>query len=716
VGAITKSDTLVTHLFEWSTASLARDKWDRRTLDVSQPHFSPEAYSELDLACEYADTSFHPGFGDGWDQRPHIPLGLLVSQRSMSWSGAAIDDFVIMNYELTNIGDEDLKSVYCGLYIHGYYTQRDDNLTGFLGSVPSGDGCGSRDVLDLAYMFDNDGNPESGRFTAAAKRSAIGFMLLGSSIDYPEIGYNWNVWDQAQTDDWGPRLAGTLQRPFRSFNPNFAAPHGDRDLYYIMSHPTIDYDQVFAALDHTDEGWLPPPTLGSVIARGGWLRVYYSFGPFDLPRREKINFTIAVVGGDNVHVDPSNVIDPYQPQYFYDHLDFSELAENARWAQWVYDNPGVDTDTDGYFGEFRVCEGDTVWYKGDGVPDFRGNSPPPAPYSRVLTEPGQLVVRFNGFLSETTKDIFSGLVDFEGYRVYLGLDDRRSSLSLLTSYDRENFFRLTWNGLGVGEGKWVNDDPPYSLDSLCILYNDPNFDPLRYDRNRPLILGDSVFMFEKVDQNQYELGLPNGIRKAFPEAVDPGLDSTLWTESDITREHDGKALPKYYEYEYTIGSLLPTVPYFVAVTAFDFGYAGGRGNLPPDESNPLNSLINCYAQTSAEEVASEQLDAYVYPNPYRVDADYAERGYENRKGNIIPDRARIINFANLPPKCKISVFSLDGDLIGVRYHDYAPDDPMAMHDTWNLVSRSGLAVESGLYYWVVESEGRTQIGKLVIIK
>jgi hypothetical protein len=223
-------------------------------------------------------------------------------------------------------------------------------------------------------------------------------------------------------------------------------------------------------------------------------------------------------------------------------------------------------------------------------------------------------------------------------------------------------------------------------------------------------------MFEKVDQNQYELGLPNDIRKAFPEAVDPGLDSTLWTESDITREHDGKALPKFYEYEYTIGSLLPTVPYFVAVTAFDFGYAGGRGNLPPDESNPLNSLINCYAQTSAEEVAEEQLDAYVYPNPYRVDADYAERGYENRKGNIIPDRARIINFANLPPKCKISVFSLDGDLIGVRYHDYAPDDPMAMHDTWNLVSRSGLAVESGLYYWVVESEGRTQIGKLVIIK
>jgi hypothetical protein len=633
-----------------------------------------------------------------------------------------VDDFVIMQFEFKNVGDKRLTDLYFGVQCDEmgnwvYPSPEPGHLTGFINTWPFEDQCGYRDSLMIAYRMDDNGDPVNGRFTSQSRRAAVGVMYLGGSTESVEIGYHWVVWTPEYAEDWGPRRWPTEAEPWRPFNPFYAWPGNNRNLYHLMSHPHIAYDQLFSTVNHADEGWMMPVGAMSKMAAGGWSTfVFYSFGPFNIEPHETINFTIAVVGGDNVHVDPSNVIDPYQPQYFYDHLDFSELAENARWAQWVYDNPGVDTDTDGYFGEFRVCENDTVWYKGDGVPDFRGNSPPPAPFSRVITAPGQLVVRFNGFLSETTKDIFSGLVDFEGYRVYLGLDDRRSSLSLLTSYDREDFFRLTWNGLGVGEGKWVNDDPPFSLDSLCILYNDPNFDPLRYDRNRPLILGDSVFMFEKVDQNQYELGLPNDIRKAFPEAVDPGLDSTLWTESDITREHDGKALPKFYEYEYTIGSLLPTVPYFVAVTAFDFGYAGGRGNLPPDESNPLNSLINCYAQTSAEEVAEEQLDAYVYPNPYRVDADYAERGYENRKGNIIPDRARIINFANLPPKCKISVFSLDGDLIGVRYHDYAPDDPMAMHDTWNLVSRSGLAVESGLYYWVVESEGRTQIGKLVIIK
>jgi len=55
-------------------------------------------------------------------------------------------------------------------------------------------------------------------------------------------------------------------------------------------------------------------------------------------------------------------------------------------------------------------------------------------------------------------------------------------------------------------------------------------------------------------------------------------------------------------------------------------------------------------------------------------------------------------------------------LIGTVDHNYPEGGPRSMHDWWNLVSRSGLAVESGLYFWVVESPTRTQIGKLVILK
>jgi hypothetical protein len=59
---------------------------------------------------------------------------------------------------------------------------------------------------------------------------------------------------------------------------------------------------------------------------------------------------------------------------------------------------------------------------------------------------------------------------------------------------------------------------------------------------------------------------------------------------------------------------------------------------------------------------------------------------------------------------------LDGDLVGTINHNYPEGGPESMHDWWNLVSRSGLAVESGLYYWVVESTTRTQMGKFVILK
>jgi len=77
------------------------------------------------------------------------------------------------------------------------------------------------------------------------------------------------------------------------------------------------------------------------------------------------------------------------------------------WASWVYDNPGIDSDNDSLFGEYRLCcldtlidyidtpqtetlkidthwlynQCDTFWYKGDNVPDFRGASPPPSPAS-----------------------------------------------------------------------------------------------------------------------------------------------------------------------------------------------------------------------------------------------------------------------------------------------------------------------------------------------
>ncbi|MDH4035528.1 MAG: hypothetical protein OEV80_17170, partial [candidate division Zixibacteria bacterium] len=410
------------------------------------------------------------------------------------------------------------------------------------------------------------------------------------------------------------------------------------------------------------------------------------------------------------------------------------------WASWVYDNPGIDTDDDGYFGKYRVCctdsiiqtvdttiDGqdttltiieytacDTLFYEGDGVPDFRGAGPPPAPDIAVAPSPSSLVVRFNGLRSETTRDIFSQVVDFEGYRVYLGRDDRPSSFSMIASYDREDYNKLVFV-----DGEYLLLDIPFTIDSLRCLYadscRDAEFDPEIYTHSSPFThpqFPESTFVFEAQDYNVSDLGSQTPIRKRFPNQPYP---SSLIPDSAQPEELTEEGKLKYFEYEMVIDGLLPTVPYYVNVTAFDFG--SPISDLPALETSVVNGAQMAYALSSADQVATDGLEAYVYPNPYRIDAGYVDRGLESRLDrDEAEDRSHRIHFANLPAKCIIRIFTLDGDMVRELRHDMDPSDPTASHDQWNLITRNTQLAVTGLYYFVVESEDRTQIGKFGIIR
>ncbi|UCC45259.1 MAG: hypothetical protein JSU65_04900, partial [Candidatus Zixiibacteriota bacterium] len=79
-------------------------------------------------------------------------------------------------------------------------------------------------------------------------------------------------------------------------------------------------------------------------------------------------------------------------------------------------------------------------------------------------------------------------------------------------------------------------------------------------------------------------------------------------------------------------------------------------------------------------------------------------------------RVRRIHFGGLPPRCTIRIYTLDGDLVREIDHDFDPGDPLASHDSWDMITRNTQLAVSGLYYWTVEADGfKTQIGKLVII-
>ena len=165
----------------------------------------------------------------------------------------------------------------------------------------------------------------------------------------------------------------------------------------------------------------------------------------------------------------------------------------------------------------------------------------------------------------------------------------------------------------------------------------------------------------------------------------------------------------------TIDDLLPTVPYWVSVTAFDYG--SPKSGLASLETAVSAGAREAYANSTWDEVDRHDLPVYVYPNPYILEADYRDHGFEGRM-NIErpPDRTRVINFANLPPRCTIRIFTLDGDLVRELRHDADPTSPLATHGEWDLITRNTQLVVSGIYYWAVEDDrGSVQMGKLVII-
>ena len=791
IGAVLEGDTLVSVgadgwqiIREFSPDSPPIGNLDyRSTIDPAAAEYR-NAVSEQDFIAVYYDTCRScPGVApDVIDQRAHKPLNIEVTERSYAWSYSYAQDFVLFDYSIKNIGDSRLRRIYMGIYVdadiyslvEGNAGAQDD-LCGFREKQPAlymKPPCPvDSDVVNIAWTVDNDGDFQRPGILPVPAITAT--RIVRTPADSLEVSFNWWVSNgQNPALDYGPQ---TRRNPRDMGTGGLGTPEGDRNKFFILSNGEFDYDQPYVAtIGSLDSIWLPPPAVGADIwATGLDTRYVLSFGPFDVEPGQSLPISLAYVAGDDFHKSLDNFSNlPDNPESWYAGVNFDSLGTNATWAEWVYDNPGVDTDSDGYAGEFTLCnlgddstfvcdtqwdtqanpdtmvidcgwayeQADTVWRRGDGVPDFRGATPPPAPstYSyggvkgmRIEAATGQIKLRWNGVLCENTPDVFSREYDFEGYRAWIARDDRASSYVLSASYDREDYNRYDWS---ESEGYRLNESP-FTLEQLRCMYapegcDDESWHPLDYPRSHPLVIPTEpdepvqIYYFEPQDYNQSILGNDvmnhtTDIRRTYPNAKKPSIldpDSIMINMPDSVDEYltdDG--FIKYYEYEYTFKDLLPTVKYWVNVTSFDYG--SPRSGLAALETSTTLLPIAAYPLPTSELVAGDNLEVFVYPNPYRVDADYRERGFEARgESNLDDARVRRVHFANLPPKCTIRIYSLDGDLISEIDHDYPAGDALANHDTWNLITRNSQQIVSGLYYWVVEDDGgRVQIGKMVIL-
>ncbi|MFQ6008504.1 MAG: hypothetical protein ACE5K8_06065 [Candidatus Zixiibacteriota bacterium] len=747
----------------------------RSIIDPNEPEFEG-AISEEDFVTVYTDT-FYSGsnppiqIDPDYFGRPHRPLYIQVKEESYAWSYAYAEDFVLFDYQIKNVGFNKLKNVYMGIYVDADVcydcegtTGFTDDICGFVDStIIEFQQCSYKVASNIAWIADNDGDFDKLEDQQVPDVTAT--RIVRTPAKKLDVSFNWWISNGSAPLDFGPRqkpctpdfyrvenedttwywVAGedTIECPefkqeFRSFLGNAAlgTPEGDVNKYYIMRNKEFDYDQYYTcAIQQNDPLWMYPQTNPDAcdFADGFDTRYLLSFGPFNIDPGQKLPITLAYLGGQSFHTDKENIYNlPDDPEAYRAGLNFDDLGDNSVWASWIYDNPGVDTDGDGYYGVADSCVIDSTpiidtltldtigwdlvwevdWLEGDGVPDFKGASPPPAPDFWIEPAVGKLRIRFNGTRSETTTDVFSHLIDFEGYRINIARDPRASSYSVVASYDREDYNKYVYD---FNRDTFKLAGVPLTMEQLRAAYGS-DFDPLAYNRSHLFIhpqFPDSQFYFEPQDYNQSELGLPGGIRKLYPDQPYP---SHLNPDSARPDELTEDGYLKYFEYEYVIEDLLPTVSYWVNVTAFDFG--SPESGLEALETSVTVGSKSAYPLSSADEVARRDLKVFVYPNPYRIDAGYRALGFEGRNiERVTPDdKVRAIHFANLPPKCTIRIFTLDGDLVREIHHDFDPSDPNASHDTWDLITRNTQLVVSGLYYWTVEADnGETQIGKLVII-
>ncbi len=187
---------------------------------------------------------------------------------------------------------------------------------------------------------------------------------------------------------------------------------------------------------------------------------------------------------------------------------------------------------------------------------------------------------------------------------------------------------------------------------------------------------------------------------------------TLMTPCDtVDAERDLYLYPVGY-YQHRDDHVLNGFLYFYAVTAFDYNLMEEKDPFTGDRA--ILSLECRHVATEDQGVVptdkarTQMHEVFVVPNPY-----YGGAAWDLTPNPRDPTGTHV-DFMNLPRGAwKIKIYSLAGDLVRVLENDGTADLGQAR---WDLVSRNGQDIVTGIYLFSVESELGTQVGKFVILK
>ncbi len=405
--------------------------------------------------------------------------------------------------------------------------------------------------------------------------------------------------------------------------------------------------------------------------------------------------------------------------------------EDFEQGRWTCNDPGL-TNTAGCTG-VNGLERQIHW--------LVGMAPPP-PGLRLWPTDSRVHVFWDD-RSMVTPDIRLQEVDFESFRVWRADNWERPHGSSVANGPENDLWQM------IAEFDVVNSfisqriiGGTTYLDTMPLGAN-TGFGAISY---RPACLDNPVFagladsMLVVVDRDRLgNHGARPNVRESDGSPNDyfpiigqwefaPDILDTFWTttarSADATSSPPqvAKAATQYFEYvDYAINN---GFIYFYSVTATDHAMLPasnelginlpvGPGLIGDPGSSFQNTVPGAVAQT-AEKRASEGVNIYVYPNPATRDA--LARFQELKPNGDDPTGVRVA-FTNLPAaRNTIKIYTASGDLVQVIYHNGLTG---IGHSSWNLMSRNGQEVVSGVYLYTVQADdGRFDdfVGKFVVVR
>jgi hypothetical protein len=658
------------------------------------------AISNQMFRCTYRDDlpecfSFSPD---------HQPLNILIEQESYQWENDRVDDFVGVEFTIHNLGEARLSDFFMGFYadpdIGGRTTPSnfDDDLVAYLDTsdcVPKGNYMiPVRFAMGIAWDADRDVEED------IKATGEIGIMFLGHTTDpsgenAPEriTLRSWQKFSgNASFEDEGDPTNDDQSYQLLSARSNDRPPNVPRDYrmllsagpFQIASNDSIEFQVAFVVGDER-AGLLDNAAQAKLTYDGNWFNLDASVLTgancnekrlFDL--EQEIEWTDPC---DSMAV--AIVVPRGEEMWVNDDCEFENLA-NAECQ------PGVQEGSEDWWCTGKDGKETQIhWLYG---------SPPPPPNIRIWPTEGKQVIFWDNF-SETVPDISELIYDFEGYRIWRADHWDRPFGSSVENGPASDLWMLLGeydlaNSLGTDTG-------------LEVLSYQPNVDVGLINYYQQVLIDDPDII------SSQDHAPPLGYQLA-------DADTAIYLAKAALGLPGGK---RYYRYEDTKVHL--GMHYFYAVTATDHVPVYnendelthfGEGLTGDPSSGFVYSVPQSRSQGSWEYDPDQ---VYVVPNPATTES---MAPWALNPNNDDPTGLKV-EFRHLPAaRCTIRIYTLAGDMVETVIHDMTSqiangDYAATGTATWDLVSRNGQDVASGVYIFSVEADGfESKVGKFVLIR